>query len=141
MQRQNPDRLLLPARPFDEDDTDDQDLFVLEFRPRALNFDDVEFFGVAQQQDPTTVLLIPQALAPWQNDFDDDDVDNGESIEDVTLSPRLFRFLGGNNLTLDVAEEDDDEIDDIFRHYDNEGPQRRFSWTPTIRDGNNEDRV
>jgi hypothetical protein len=138
LKKHRADRLLLPSSTFDEDD-DVTPNVSLNFRPTRLFFDHDGFVGVAQQQDPTTVLLVPQVPMPWYYEMDDDD--------DMSLSPRLFRF-GRANLSrfvaIDVAE---DESDEIFRHReeletrDFDSAQRTFSWDPSTARSQDDDRM
>ena len=93
---------------------------------------------VAEDDDPTTVLLVPQAASTWGGAFEYDDEEE-EDEDDLILSPRLFG-AGGR------FEPVEDRNDDIFRNYEvddegREGHSRHFSWSPSIRHDETEDRI
>ena len=128
-------RTLLPSSTIDEDD-DDTPCVVLNFRPTRFFFEDEQSDVIATQQDPTTVLLLPQVPSPWLYDAEDD---SGDTV----LSPRLFRFGSACLSRFEVVEFADDESNSIFRHQDEpetresfvENTQRIFSRAPN-RDDN-----
>jgi hypothetical protein len=142
IKKQRVDRLLLPSRTIDEDD--ESPSVSLAFRPTRLFVDNDELFGFAQHIDPTTVLLVPQVHLPWLDEMDGDDDD-----DDMTLSPRLFRF-GSESLSrvvpIDAAK---DKSEDIFRHEGaleareiaTDTAQRRSTWASTMARSQDDDRV
>jgi len=105
-------------------------------RPSRLVFDTAE--QVTEQEDPTTVLLVPQAaVAAWSEVFEYEEEDEDE--EDLILSPRLFGPSGR-------FEPVEDRNDDIFRSHETEdegreGHSRGYSWSPSLRHGDTEDRM
>ena len=105
-------------------------------RPTRLLFDAAE--QVAEEEDPTTVLLLPQAAASWGGGVFDYDEAEEDDEDDLILSPRLFG-AGGR------FEPVEDRNDTIFRNYnaEEEGREcdpRHFSWSPSLRHDNTEDR-
>jgi hypothetical protein len=134
-----PEHLLLPANTIHEEDEDD-DFCVLSMRPEKMFAQDDCFQSARlEQRDPTTVLLLPDMHSSLRDEMEEEE----EEDQDVSLSPRLFRF-GYGNLSryevMDASTEDyDDESDDIFRPTDDEmeGREsllpRRFSWTTELR--------
>lgn len=133
-QRSQPERLLLPSNTIDEDG---EDGFILSYRPSRL-FDDGFMAAEAQQQDPTTVLLVPNQPLPSMEETDDDD---------TVMSPRLFRFGNGSLSRFEaIAIDEDDESDEIFRRKEQEEGRegvhpRRLSWAVTMRSADTDDRL
>lgn len=122
----------------DDEDSTESELSLSLPRPTRLVFDSAE--GVAEQQDPTTVLLLPQAPAPWFYEMEGDE--EGGEEEDLILSPRLF----GSHPPYYFAEPVEDRNDDIFRQHGNEEEgrevlSRHSSWSPSMRHNDVEDRV
>jgi hypothetical protein len=123
--KQRNDRLLLPSRTINEDD--ESPIVTLSFRRTNLTsmFNNVggEIGSELINQDPTTVLLIPEASPlPWyDNNSEDDENDN----DDMILSPRLFHFgqEQQHNLScyssIDLADENISESNNIFRDFNN----------------------
>lgn len=105
-------------------------------RPSRLLFETAE--QVTEQEDPTTVLLVPHAAAAaWSDLFECEDEEEDE--EDLVLSPRLFG-PGGR------FEPVEDRNDDIFRSHETEdegreGHSRGYSWSPSLRHDDAEDRM
>jgi hypothetical protein len=105
-------------------------------RPNRLMFDEAE--QITEEDDPTTVLLVPQTASTWGGAFEYEDEEEEEE-EDLILSPRLFG-AGGH------FEPVEDRNDDIFRNHevDEEGREsqsRHFSWSPSLRHDETEDRI
>jgi len=106
-------------------------------RPTRLAFDVAE--EISEEHDPTTVLLVPQAAAPWSAYELEEEEEEEE--EDLILSPRLFGPRGR-------FEPLEDRNDDIFRQYE-EGEEdfregnffRQSSWSPSMRHDDTESRM
>jgi len=110
-------------------------------RPSRLVFDTAE--QVTEQEDPTTVLLVPQAAAHWASEvYETYEEEEEEDEEDLILSPRLFGPSGR-------FEPVEDRNDDIFRSSQHgaeaEGREghcsRGFSWSPSLRHDETESRM
>jgi hypothetical protein len=143
-----PEHLLLPANTIHEEEEDD-DFCILSIRPeKMLAQEDCFQSARLEQRDPTTVLLLPDMYSSAIDHMMEDDDD-----QDISISPRLFRFGYGNRsryeevMDVSIEEEDDDECDDIFRPIDEEleGREilypRRFSWATELRNSADSERV
>jgi len=136
--RQN---MIQHSSPIIDEDTETSELILsLPEQPPRLVFDNEV---VAKQQDPTTVLLLPQAAAPWEGEMDMDE-DEEEEADDFILSPRLFGSYRRPFFEQSAAV--DDRNDAIFRQTyddeeDREGLARHSSWSPAMRRDDAEDRV